>query len=177
MEVLISLGLLLIIAKLFEGVASRLRQSSLVACVAAGIILGPVLGLVEATADLGLFFGIGVVFLFFLIGAEGLDVSGLAATLRGRFFLAGALAFLVSFGFALAVMLSVLELPVENAIAVAGILALSSLGVVAKVLSDLGRLREPAGLEIVTTVVTLRSWAPPASWERVWSRSPCWWSC
>ena len=155
MEVLISLGLLLIIAKLFEGVASRLRQSSLVACVAAGIILGPVLGLVEATADLDLFFGIGVVFLFFLIGAEELDVSGLAATLRGRFFLAGMLAFLVSFGFALAVMLSVLELPVENAIAVAGILALSSLGVVAKVLSDLGRLREPAGLEIFTTVVTV----------------------
>ena len=155
MEVLISLGLLLIIAKLFEGVASRLRQSSMVAYVAAGIILGPVLGLVEATADLDLFFGIGVIFLFFLIGAEEMDVSGLAATLRGRFFLAGTLAFLVSFGFALAVMLSVLDLPVKNAIAVAGILALSSLGVVAKVLSDLGRLREPAGLEIFTTVVIL----------------------
>jgi Kef-type K+ transport system membrane component KefB len=153
MELLISLGLLLITAKLLEGVATRLRQSALIAYVAAGIILGPALGWVEATEQLRLFFGIGVVFLFFLIGVEEMDVSGLAATLRGRFFLAGTLAFLVSFGFAFAVTLGVLEQPMVNAIAISGILALSSLGVVAKVLSDLGRLREPLGLEIFTTVV------------------------
>jgi len=153
MELLISLGLLLILAKLLEGVATRLRQSALIAYVAAGIILGPALGLVEATDELKLFFSIGVVFLFFLIGVEEMDVSGLAATLRGRFFLAGTVAFLVSFGFAFAVMLGVLEQPLVNAIAISGILALSSLGVVAKVLSDLGRLREPLGLEVFTTVV------------------------
>jgi Kef-type K+ transport system membrane component KefB len=109
MELLISLGLLLIISKLLEVVAMRLRQSALIAYVAAGIILGPALGLVEATDELKLFFGIGVVFLFFLIGVEEMDVSGMAATIRGRFFLAGILAFLVSFGFAIAVMLIVLE--------------------------------------------------------------------
>jgi Kef-type K+ transport system membrane component KefB len=155
MELLVSLGLLLIIAKLLEGVATRLRQSSLIAYVAAGIILGPVLGWVEATEQLRLFFGIGVVFLFFLIGVEEMDVSGLAATIRGRFFLAGTVAFLVSFGFAFAVMRGVLEQPMVNSLAISGILALSSLGVVAKVLSDLGRLREPLGLEIFTTVVIL----------------------
>ncbi len=153
MELLISLGLLLIIAKLLEGVATRLRQSALIAYVAAGIILGPALGLVEATDELKLFFGIGVVFLFFLIGVEEMDVSGLAAALRGRFFLAGTLAFLVSFGFAMAVIYFVVDQPMANAIAISGILALSSLGVVAKVLSDLGRLREPLGLEVFTTVV------------------------
>lgn len=153
MELLVSLGLLLIVAKLLEVVAMRLGLGALIAYVAAGILLGPVLGLVEATDELKLFFGIGVVFLFFLIGVEEMDVSGLAATLRGRFFLAGTLAFLVSFGFAMAVMLIVLDQPMANAIAISGILALSSLGVVAKVLSDLGRLREPLGLEIFTTVV------------------------
>ncbi len=155
MELLVSLGLLLIIAKLLECVAIRLRQSTLVAYVAAGIVLGPLLGVVEATDELGLFFGIGVVFLFFLIGVEEMDVSGLVATLRGRFFLAGTLAFLVSFGFSMAVILLVMEQPVANAIAISGILSLSSLGVVAKVLSDLGRLREPLGLEVFTTVVIL----------------------
>ncbi len=155
MELLISLGLLLITAKLLEGVAMRFRQSALIAYVAAGILWGPALGVVGATDELKLFFGIGVVFLFFLIGVEEMDVSGLAATLRGRFFVAGTLAFLVSFGFALAVMLIVLEQPMVNAIAISGILSLSSLGVVAKVLSDLGRLREPLGLEIFTTVVIL----------------------
>ena len=153
MELLVSLGLLLIIAKLLEGVAMRLRQSALIAYVTAGIILGPALGLVEATDELKLFFGIGVVFLFFLIGVDEMDVSGLAATIRGRFFLAGTLAFLVSFGFAMTVTYFVLDQPMANAIAISGILSLSSLGVVAKVLSDLGRLREPLGLEIFTTVV------------------------
>lgn len=155
MELLISLGLLLITAKLLEGVAMRFRQSALIAYVAAGILWGPVFGVVEATDELRLFFGIGVVFLFFLIGVEEMDVSGLAATLRGRFFVAGTVAFLVSFGFAFAAMLGVLEQPLVNSIAISGILALSSLGVVAKVLSDLGRLREPLGLEIFTTVVIL----------------------
>ncbi|MDM7998914.1 MAG: cation:proton antiporter [Dehalococcoidia bacterium] len=155
MELLISLGLLLILAKLLEGVATRLRQSALIAYVAAGIILGPALGLVEATDELKLFFGIGVVFLFFLIGVEEMDVSGLAATLRGRFFLAGILAFAVSFTFAMTVTYYVLDQPPATAIAISGILSLSSLGVVAKTLSDLGRLREPLGLEIFTTVVIL----------------------
>jgi Kef-type K+ transport system membrane component KefB/CBS domain-containing protein len=82
-------------------------------------------------------------------------VSGLAATIRGRFFLAGTVAFLVSFGFAMTVTYFVLDQPMANAIAISGILSLSSLGVVAKVLSDLGRLREPLGLEIFTTVVIL----------------------
>jgi len=95
MELLFSLGLLLIVAKLLEVVAMRLRQTALIAYVAAGIILGPGLGLVEATDELKLFFGMGVVFLFFLIGVEEMDVSGLAATIRGRFFLAGVLSFLV----------------------------------------------------------------------------------
>jgi Kef-type K+ transport system membrane component KefB len=153
MELLVSLGLLLIVAKLLEVVALRLRLGTLIAYLAAGIILGPVLGLVEATDEMKLFFGMGVVFLFFLIGVEEMDVSGLAATLRGRFFLAGTLAFLVSFGFAMAVTYYVLDQPTANAIAISGILSLSSLGVVAKVLSDLGRLREPLGLEIFTTVV------------------------
>lgn len=155
MDLLISLGLLLIVAKLLEGVVTRLRQSALVAYVAAGILLGPVLGVVEATRDLELFFGIGVVFLFFLIGVEEMDVTGLAATLRGRFFVAGTVGFLVSFALATVVMVAVVDLPVGSAIAVGGILSLSSLGVVAKVLSDLGRLREPVGLEVFTTVVIL----------------------
>ncbi len=73
-ESLLALGLLLIVAKLLEGVAICLRQSSLVAYVAAGIILGSVLGLIEPTdnnfPELFIFFGIGVIFMFFLIGVD-----------------------------------------------------------------------------------------------------------
>jgi Kef-type K+ transport system membrane component KefB len=150
---LLAIGLLLITAKLLEGLAIRVRQSSLVAFVAAGIILGPVLGVVEMSAELEIFFGIGVIFMFFLIGVDEMDVSGLVATVRGRFFLAGLIGFLVPFGLGILVTLQVLDEPPARAIALAGILALSSLGVVAKVLGDMGQLKQPLGLQIFTTVV------------------------
>lgn len=152
---LLAIGLLLITAKLLEGVVVRLRQSSLLAYVAAGLILGPGLKIVEPSIELTVFFGIGVIFMFFLIGLDEMDVSGLVATIRGRFFLAGFIAFLVPMVFGLLVMLTVVEEPLPNSLAIAGILALSSLGVVAKVLSDLGYLKKPIGLEVFTTVVIL----------------------
>ena len=46
-----------------------------------------------------------------------------------------------------------LDLSTPAAIAISGIIALSSLGVAAKVLSDLNHLKEPLGMEIFTTVV------------------------
>ena len=152
---LLALGLLLITAKLLEGLAIRLRQSSLVAFVAAGIILGPALGVIEMSADLEIFFGIGVIFMFFLIGVDEMDVSGLLATLQGRFFVAGLIGFMVPFGLGMVVTLEVLDEPPARAIALAGILALSSLGVVARVLGDLGQLKQPLGLQVFTTVVIL----------------------
>jgi Kef-type K+ transport system membrane component KefB len=150
---LLSIGLLLITAKLLEGVAIRLRQSPLLAYLAAGIILGPALGRVEPTDELHLFFGIGVILMFFLIGIDEMDVSGLVATIRGRFFIAGFIAFVVPAGISLSVMLFVVDEPLPNSIALAGLLSLSSLAVVAKILSDMGRLKEHFGLEVFTTVV------------------------
>ena len=152
-EALLSLALLLIVAKVAEGVAARLGQSSLVAYVLTGVVLGPVLGAVEATDELRLFFGVGVVFLFFLIGVDEIDISGFVETLRGRFFLAASVAFLVPLGISLPVTYYLLDLTVFNAIAIAGLISLSSLGVVASVLKDMDHLREPLGLEIFTTVV------------------------
>ena len=95
----------------------------------------------------------GVLFLFFLIGVEELDIPGFAGTLRGRFALAGAIAFLVPFGASFPVGHYVLDLPIAASIARAGVLSLSSLGVAARVLGDLGHLKEPLGLEIFTTVL------------------------
>ena len=156
-DALLALGLLLIIAKLLEGVAVRLRQSSLIAYVAAGIILGPLLGVIEPTdsnfPELAIFFAIGVIFMFFLIGVDEMDVSGLLATIRGRFFIAGFIAFALPLAFGLTVTVGVLEEDLATAIALAGILALSSLGVVARVLGDMGQLKRPLGLEVFTTVV------------------------
>ncbi|MEW6034944.1 MAG: cation:proton antiporter [Chloroflexota bacterium] len=149
---LLSLALLLIAAKVTEGLAVRLRQSPLVAYVLTGILLGPVLGLVNASPALNLFSTTGVVFLFFLIGTDEMDISGFVATLRGRFFLAGVVAFSLPLAIGFAVTHYVLDIPLINAVIVAGIIALSSLGILAKVLGDLGQLKKPLGLEIFTVV-------------------------
>ena len=151
-DTLLSLGLLLIVAKLAEGLAIRLRQSALAAFVLTGIVLGPVLGVVEPGTDLTIFFSVGIIFLFFLIGADEIDISGFVETLRGRFFLAAAIASLVPLGASLPVAHYVVDIPWASSIAIAGLISLSSLSVVAKVLSDLGHLKEPLGLEIFTTV-------------------------
>ena len=152
-DTLLSLGLLLVVAKLAEGLAIRLHQSAIAAFVLTGIVLGPVLGVVEAEADLAIFFSVGVIFLFFLIGVDEIDIAGFVETLRGRFFLAAAIALLVPLSASLPVAHYILDLPWASSIAVSGLISLSSLGVVAKVLSDLGHLKEPLGLEVFTTVV------------------------
>ena len=122
---------------------------------AAGIILGPALKVVDPSEELTVFFGIGVLFMFFLIGIQEMDISGLVATLRGRFFYAGLIAFAIPFGISLTVLITVLDLLSANAIALAGVISLSSLGVVARVLSDLGYLKKPLGLQVFTTVVVV----------------------
>jgi len=123
--------------------------------VAAGIILGPILKIVDPTEELTVFFGIGVLFMFFLIGIQEMDISGLAATIRGRFFYAGFIAFAIPFGISLTVLITVLDMLLPNAIALAGVISLSSLGVVARVLTDLGYLKKPLGLQVFTTVVVV----------------------
>ncbi len=158
-EALLSIGLLVVIAKLAEGVLGRFGLSSIVAYTATGILLGPITGMVEPTSELRLFLSIGVFLLFFLVGLDEIDIPSFMATIRGRFFVAASLSVLISLLSALVVTSDLLEvdfalnLDFTKALALAGILSLSSVGVVAKVLTDKGHLKEPIGLEIFTTVI------------------------
>ena len=157
-EALLSIGLLIVLAKVAEGLLRRFRISSIVAYAGTGVILGPVLGIVEATAELEILLSIGVFLFFFLIGLDEIDVSSFMSVIRGRFFIAAAIAIMVPLLAGIAVTSDFyfdfgLGLDFTDALAVAGVLALSSLGVVAKVLSDEGRLREPLGLQIFAIVI------------------------
>ena len=160
---LLSLGLLIIVAKLAEGIFRRLHLNSIVAYAAAGILLGPALEAlvgwsVHPTGHIDLLLTIGVFVFFFLIGLDEIDISSFVATLRGRYFVAALLSVLFSLGASLLVTTGALHdfgvnLDFTQALALAGILSMSSLGIVAKVLADDGRLREPVGLQIFTVVV------------------------
>ena len=155
---LLSIGLLMLVAKLLEGIFRRGRINSIVAYTIAGIILGPLTGLVQPTVELQFVLSIGVFIFFFLIGLDEIDITSFVAVIRGRFFVAATISVLISLAVALTVTSDILidfglGLDFPQAVALAGTLALSSLGVVAKVLADDGRLREPLGLQIFTTVI------------------------
>ena len=157
-EALLSIGLLIVVAKLAEGIFRRFGLNSIVAYAVTGLILGPVTGFVEPTSDLQLVLGIGVFVFFFLIGLDEIDISGFVAAIRGRFFVAATVSVVISLVAALTVTSDLLYdfglgLEFDKALALAGILSLSSLGIVAKVLADEGRLKDPLGLQLFTTVI------------------------
>ena len=155
---LFSIGLLVVVAKLVEGVLRRFRVNSIVAYTATGILLGPVAGIIQPTAEIQILLGIGIFLLFFLIGLDELDINGFMAAVRGRYFVAATLSVLIPLLAALAVTSDIvhdfgLGLDFTESIALAGILSLTSLGIAAKVLVDEGHLREPIGIRIFTTAL------------------------
>ena len=158
-DVFLPLGLLIMGAKLMEGLLGRFRLNAIIAYTVTGVLLGPATGIVEPHPDLDLFLEMGIFVLFFLVGLDEIDVPGLVATIRGRYFLAAIVSVLISLVAALAVTSDLfgidigLGLEFNEALALAGILSLSSLGLAAKVLSDAGTLRQPIGLKIFTIVI------------------------
>ena len=157
-DALFAVGLLIVVAKLFEGIFKRFGLNSIIAYAVTGIVLGPVTGLVETGSDVDIILGIGIFIFFFLIGIEELDIKGFLVVIRGRLFLASVLSVTISLLVSLTVTTNVffdlgLDLDFTEALGVAGVLSLSSLGVVAKVLIDEGRLKDPVGVEMFTAVV------------------------
>ena len=174
-DALFAVGLLIVVAKLLEGVFKRFGLNSIIAYATTGVILGPVTGLVETGSEVEIILGIGIFIFFFLIGLEELDIRGFLAAIRGRLFLASTLSVTISLLVSLAVTTDIffdlglnlvslavttdiffdlgLNLDFTQALGLAGVLSLSSLGVVAKVLIDEGRLKEPVGVQIFTVVI------------------------
>ena len=160
---LLALGTLIIIAKLFEGIFRRLRLNAIVAYAAAGILLGPVMDLtgvwsIDSTLHIELLLTLGIFIFFFLIGLDEIDISSFMSSLRGHYFLAAVLSVILSLGISMLVTTDVvfdfgLRLAFTEALALAGILSMTSLGIVVKVLVDDGRLKEPVGMQIFTVVV------------------------
>ena len=159
LDVLLPIGLLIVVAKLLEGALGRFGLNSIIAFTLTGVLLGPVTGLVEPTHDLQLFLEIGIFVLFFIVGLDEIDVPGFVVTIRGRYFAAAIISVVISLVAALAVTSDLfgldlgLGLEFNEALALAGVLSLSSLGLAAKVLSDSGTLRQPIGLKIFTIVI------------------------
>ena len=150
--------MLLVFAKLLEGVFKRFGLNSIIAYGIAGVIIGPATGLAEATVETEAVMSVGIFIFFFLIGLQELDIKGFLGAIRGRLFIASTISVLVCLLASLAVTSGTfydfgLELDFTQALGLAGILSLSSLGVAARALIDRGRLRHPVGVQIFVAVI------------------------
>ena len=67
-QILLSLAILIISAKIFGEIAERLKMASLAGEIFGGIVAGPVMHLVAPAATLQEIAGLGILFVFFLIG-------------------------------------------------------------------------------------------------------------
>ncbi|MCV0431809.1 cation:proton antiporter [Nitrosopumilus sp.] len=149
-EAIIFIAVLVIASKLGGELLHRIGQPTILGNVIAGIIVGPaLLAIVQPIEAIELFVSIGVFFLFFLIGLEEIDIAGLFKVMKGRIFAGSAIAFLIPFLIAGLFGLTI-DMDFIQSFAIASVIAASSLGVTAKVLSDLGKLKSTIGLEIFT---------------------------
>jgi Kef-type K+ transport system membrane component KefB len=149
-EAILFIAVLVIASKLGGELLHRIGQPTILGNVLAGIIVGPAfLAIVHPIEAIELFISIGVFFLFFIIGLQEIDIAGLFKVMRGKIFAGSIAAFMIPFliagVFGLAIDLSFIQ-----SFAIASVIAASSLGVTAKILSDLGKLKSTIGLEIFT---------------------------
>lgn len=150
-EAILYVAVLVLSAKLFGEILHRIKQPTIIGNVLAGIIVGPALfALVQPIDEIEIFVSIGVFFLFFLIGLEEIDLPGIFKVLRGKIFAGSAVGFLIPFIAAGVFGFLTMDMGLVKALAIASVVGASSLGVTAKVLTDMGKLRSTIGLEIFT---------------------------
>jgi Kef-type K+ transport system membrane component KefB len=157
--ILLVLAVVLVGAKLGGELAERAGQAAVVGELVAGVLLGPsLLGLVDPNLPtLHVLAEIGVVILLFHIGLETdlrrlLSVGGTAAAVA-----AAGVALPFALGYAVAATMGLGALP---ALVIGAALTATSVGITARVFSDLGRLRDPEsqvvlGAAIIDDIVGL----------------------
>lgn len=130
---------------------ARLKQPAIVGYIVAGVVLGPSgLGLVEDRAQISLLAELGVLMLLFLIGME-LSLRAFKTVWRIALLGTG-----LQIGGALAAMLLfslVLDWPLELAILLSFVVALSSTAVAIKMLDDIDELRSKVGRRAVAILI------------------------
>lgn len=153
-EELLGLALLILIGKILEEVFVRLGYPPLVGWALAGILLGPsLLGLAEPTSHILLLTSIGVYIFFFLIGLEEIDVEGVVSSVNIRHIVIPVIATIANILLVVPAGL-LLQLDVRKSLALAVISAIPTSSVVAKTLSDMGRLKSREGISVFSYILS-----------------------
>ena len=150
-ELLVGLALVWLAAKLAGEGMERLGQTAVLGELLAGVLIGPgALGLVHESEILHALAEIGVVILLFEIGLESDLDELLRAGLQSTVVALVGIACPFLLGFALSVWWG---MPALVAVFVGAVLTATSVGITARVLSDLGRLQEAAARVVLGAAV------------------------
>ncbi len=152
-SVLYQATIFLMAAVIAVPIAARLGLGSVLGYLAAGILIGPVFGLVgtSETEDILHFAEFGVVMMLFLIGLE-LDPRALWA-MRDKLIGLGGLQIGITGGAVLVVSMA-FGLPLNTSIAVGMIFALSSTAIVLQTLSEKGLMQTGGGRSAFSVLLT-----------------------
>jgi len=148
----LTLLIILLTARVFAELATRLQAPSVIGELFAGIVLGPsLLGWIEPTEAIRLMAGIGIILLLFEVGLET-DVKRLVRTGLESIVVALAgfiLPFLLGFGLAY----RLFELPLLVSLFIGGTLTATSIGITVRVLGDLKRQHSKEGQIVLGAAV------------------------
>ncbi len=144
--------LILLTARFFAEIASRLRMPSVIGEIMAGILIGPsILGIIEHDETIKLLAEIGIILLLFEVGlktdARRLLEAGSKSTIVaiGGFVMPFLLGFLVAF--------VLLDMGLLVSLFIGGTLTATSIGITVRVLSDLGRQHHREGQIVLGATV------------------------
>jgi Kef-type K+ transport system membrane component KefB len=148
----LTLLIILLTARIFAELATRLQAPSVIGELFAGVVLGPsLLGWIEPTEAIRLMAGIGIILLLFEVGLET-DVKRLVST--GLESIVVALAgFILPFLFGFGLAYGPFELPLLVSLFIGGTLTATSIGITVRVLSDLKRQHSKEGQIVLGAAV------------------------
>jgi len=147
----VTLGVLLLTAKLAEEVFKRIKLPGFIGAILTGLVLGPsVLGLIDYKNSeyIALFTMLGINFLLFIAGAEEIKGLGLAGKRLHIAFIAGIVTFIVP-TIVMLIYLQHIGLSYYEALTISIIMGAVSVGPMVKALMDSGLISYPQGRLVI----------------------------
>ena len=151
---LLYIALLIVASRLLGELFVRARQPAMIGEILAGMILGPMmLSVVEIIPEIRLFIVLGIYFLMFLVGYEEVSIEELLKAMRPSLIVSSLISFFLPFTACLLVFNLVLAMDSALSALLSSIIALTSLGVVVRIASELQMLRSKYGLRLTSMAV------------------------
>ncbi len=146
-EDILAIALLIFLAKLLEDLLIRLKQPPLLGWVVSGIILGPgFLGLITPDREILFLTSIGIYLFFFIIGLEEIDIDGIFNSFNRRYIFVSLISLILQLTFTVLIV-ELFQIDMFEALTIGVISAIPTASVVAKVLSDMDKLKTKSGLQ------------------------------